>query len=99
MMPARTAFPAATSRHSITTVQPARASSRLVTRPMPWVVPVMTAISLIGSACEPQQRLAHADHTALLQLPAQADALGCKRDDGRAMLKPAHLLALVQRSI
>jgi len=34
------------SRHSITTVYPARASSRLVTRPMPCVVPVMAAIFL-----------------------------------------------------
>ena len=32
----------------MTTVRPAIASSRLVTRPMPCVVPVMTATSFTG---------------------------------------------------
>jgi hypothetical protein len=45
MISSRSAFAPATSRHSMTTVRPAIASSRLATRPMPCVVPVMTAIS------------------------------------------------------
>ena len=81
---------------------PARARPRLVTVPMPWVVPVMTAVgrsvdALRRCAVQFEQRLSHAHRVDPdPQSLGEAHPRRHEGNDGGAVLEPAHLLAALE---